>query len=57
MNEDRATKLIERAKTQLAQKIDRAMQVRLYGEVVVKVTFENGVPQTMRAIEDASFKS
>lgn len=57
MDQERIKKLVNRAPNVLTQKIERAMEARLYGEVVVRMTFENGVPQIMHATETASYKT
>ena len=56
MNAERVQKLLDRSKNLLDAKCKQAMERRLYGEIVVKVTFESGVPQIVDVVETAKFK-
>ena len=56
MNAERVQKLLDRSKNLLDAKCKQAMERRLYGEIVVKVTFESGVPQIVDVVETTKFK-
>lgn len=57
MNDERVKSIVERAQARLGQEIKTAGERRMYGEVNLRMTFENGVPQVLSIGKTETHKS
>lgn len=57
MNDERVKSITERAQNRLLQEFKAAGERRMYGEINLRMTFENGIPQVLSVGKTETYKS